>query len=318
MANRAQRMIQVAERYDRLTSRAEASVVGAMHTAIDRAYRELVMELEQGWSAIAANKSLIPQQQRLLLIDQLGELLQVIRPSRRAEYEKMLADAIERGDALGAEYLSRVNVVLQPSADQRAALEATTGVPLDALRHQVTDGLRRLYYHGGNLSEQIPLIVEQGLLQNWGIRRTAAAIESTAGVVKAQAETIARTQVMGAFNGATRSRLIESDSWAQWIAVGDSRTCPACSYRNTRVYKPRDIEIPCHARCRCILSPMRRDWLNDPDFFSDDDLAEMERYRQEGLDALATTGKKPRPGAPFDPNKKPPRPVWTPGQFRPT
>lgn len=308
----------MAERYDRQLSTLDTATAARMEAAIDRAYRELVKELEDGWGDIVANKSIIPQQQRLLIIEQLGDTLNVVRPEMRAEYDRLLADALKRGDALGGEFFDRVSAIVQPDAAQRAALGATTGVPVDALANQAAEGIRRLYRYGEDVASEVSTIIEQGLIQNWGVRKVAAAIEKTAGLVKARAILIARTEISSAFNGATRARAIASGSWVQWISTGDSRVCVSCSGRNMRVYRAQDVQLPAHPICRCLLSPQRQEWLADSDIYSDDELEFMEEYRKEGLDALKAQGKKPRASAPFDLPGGPPKPTWTPGQARPS
>ena len=318
MASRVKRLITLAKRYDRMLATAEQSAIDAMNRSIDRAYRELVRDLEKGWSAIAANKSIIPQQQRLLLAEELGETLQVIRPGQRQEYRDLLEGAILRSDELGDEYTDAIHQTLFPSAQTAQLLQGTTGVPAEALRNQVEEGLNRLYRHGDDAANLISETIQQGLIQNWGVRRTAAALETGAGLLKSKAETIARTETMSAFNGATINRLEQSGALVQWLAVGDERMCPSCGNRNMRVYKAKDIHMPAHPLCRCVASPMRPEWLSDSEFFELGELDEMARYRQEGLDALKRQGKRPRAAAPFDPAGRTPRHVWTPGKPRPT
>ncbi|PZV06616.1 MAG: hypothetical protein DCF32_09570, partial [Leptolyngbya sp.] len=281
-------VITLAERYDRQVGKVDAATAARMEAAIDQAYRELVDALDDGWDDIVANKSIIPQQQRLLIIDQLGDALAVIKPEMQAEYDRLLVDALKHGDELGGEYFDRVSAILQPDAAQRAALSATTGVPVEALTNQAVEGMRRLYRYGEEVSSQISAIVEQGLIQNWGVRKVAAAIEVTAGLVKARAIMIARTEINSAFNGATRARAIASGSWVQWISVGDSRTCKICVNRNMRTYKAQEIYMPAHPLCRCVMSPLWRDWLNDPGVLSDEDLEyskkKVIRLRSQGRD----------------------------------
>jgi SPP1 gp7 family putative phage head morphogenesis protein len=309
-------IISLAERYDQQLAQLEGPTIAHLNHSIDQAYRELTDDIINGWKAIAANKSLIPQQQRILLADQLGDLLQVVRPERRAEYEKLMQDAIAAGDRLGAEFTDRVNAGLQPGAKVGDMLKATTGVPIEALTNQAQDGLRRLYRHGEDAASKISAIVEQGLIQNWGPRKVAATIETTAGLVKSHAETITRTEINSAFNGAAQARAIVGDYWIQWVALSDDRVCPSCAYRQMKVYRANEIHIPGHPRCRCVAVALKKEWLADIGVIDDADLAFMVQYREDTLAELKATGQKPRKAAPFDVGE-PPVAVWTPKLERP-
>lgn len=309
------RIVGLAERYDRTLGKLDAATIEKLDAALDRAYRELTEAVGDNWGDLVANKSIIPQQQRVLLLDQLGDLLQVVRPQDRAKYEALFRRAIARGDALGSEFSDRVNAALQPGAEQGALLRATNGVPLEALAFQVQRGVKAIAGLNATQESQVLAILEQGLAQSWGSRRVIAAIESVAGLTKSKAQGIALTEINSAFNGAAIARAAEGDALVQWLAVGDSRTCPSCVYRQMRIYRPGDIHIPAHPRCRCVAVPIRREWLSDPGVITDADLAFMVDYRQDSLDILRATGQKPRRDAPFD-GPTPPSPVWTPSLQR--
>jgi len=309
-------LVPLAARYDRQMAGLERPVIQRIDSGIDRAYRELSAEIGEKWTDIAANKSLIPQQQKLLLANQLGDLLYVVRPGQRQEYEALMSQALGRASDLGDEFYGDAITAMVPGADVRDMLLATTGVPIEAVVNQAREGVRRLYRHGDAKASELSAIVEQGLIQNWGPKKVAAAIESTAGVIKSQAKTIALTELNSAFNQPAIARARDAGAWVQWLATGDERMCPICGSRNMKAYNADKIQMPPHPRCRCVAVPMKPEWLADEDLISEQDLAFMAKYHQDGLDALRAQGKTPRNNAPFDVGG-PPRAAWTPKLTRP-
>ena len=251
----------IAERYDRATADLGSATVQLINRRIDASYRDLVKEIEDGWQAIAANKSIIPQQQRILIAEQLGEVLHIVNPRERDNYTSLLNSALLKANDLGAEYYERVYPLIFPGPGTKKALQATTGVPIEALRNQVEEGVKRLYRHGDDAAREISAIVEQGLIQNWGPKKVAAAVEMTAGVVKGHADMIARTEIMSAFNGATKARAAQHGAYVLWIAIGDARTCPFCVSRNMQAFKAAEVQIPAHPRDRCNIAPLHPEWL---------------------------------------------------------
>lgn len=305
----------LSERYDRLSLAQEDALTAQLHTRLERSYRALTQAIEDGWADIAANKSLIAQQQRLLLADQLGDLLYVIKPGDRAAHQRLLTNALMTADDLGMEFHDEVFLTLNPDPLVREALESTTGVPIEALKAQADDTVSLLYLNGEAANRAVQQIISDGLIQNWGPKKTAAALQTHLGIVKRDAETIARTEIMNAFCGATKARAIQQGNYVQWVPIRDARTCRYCVGRSMLVYKAHEIQMPLHPRDRCHMVPIAPEWLEDYGVIDIDDRNFMAQYRHEGFKELAKNGKKPHYGAgPFDQGEGP-KAVWTPKRF---
>lgn len=304
---------QIVGRYDKATANLEQATVVRLFRALDKSYRSLTSDLEKGWDKVAKNRSIFPQQQRLLLLDQLGDLINLTAPSAKSSYENLLYSAIEKGAEGGLVMTDRLMEAIDPSAETLEILRSTTGVPVEALKNQASEGLRRLYRYGEDGASAISAIVEQGLVQNWGPRKVADAIRAgVVGVVKSKAETLARTEIMSSFNGAAKLRIQQHGAKLLWQSQGKDRlTCPVCVSRNMQVFDPTQIQFQAHPRCRCVAVPWREDWI-EAGVIDAGDLEFMLQYRQGGLDSLAEAGLRPKAAAPFDLPGGPPKVLWQP------
>ena len=222
----ADELFPIAEQYSQMSDEVEATTARRMDQRIEESYAELLEEIERGWNDIAQNKSIIPQQQRLLLREQLGDLLKVFRPDARGqELEDILEEALNDAAGLSDRYYQAVQSVVNTNPEMRRTLQATTGVPLDALRNQAEEGMGRLYRHGEEAADKISAIIENGLIQNRSVRAVMDDIESTFKLSSYQAERIARTEVMGAFGGGAKTRAIANGVLLQWITFKDEFVC---------------------------------------------------------------------------------------------
>ncbi|NER83922.1 MAG: hypothetical protein F6K42_31145, partial [Leptolyngbya sp. SIO1D8] len=193
-------------------------------------------------------------------------------------------------------------------------LQPFTGIPVEAVANQASEGVRRLHRYSEDFRDKASVIVGQGLIQGWGAARVATALRTELGVAKGKAETLARTEVMSALNQSAIARYQQNGiGHFQWWISPSEGLCQFCASRNGNVYKVEDAIIPAHPRCRCFAAPYRLEWQQKG--LTDDAFAAQ--YRQEGLEQLEKNGLKPNNGlTPFERAAKldnPPQLVWKPG-----
>jgi SPP1 gp7 family putative phage head morphogenesis protein len=171
-----------------------------------------------------------------------------------------------------------------------------------------------LVNYSNQQASQISAVVEQGLIQGWGTRKIEGQLKTLGVSFKSNAETIARTETMSAYNGAARSRYEQAGvAYVQWIATPAEGTCSLCYARNTKAWKTAEApSIPAHPRCRCTYLPTAS--------LSDIDTAFYEDYSKRGLDDLERQGLQPDNGPTYWEKKagvSPAKPSWVPGQAVP-
>jgi SPP1 gp7 family putative phage head morphogenesis protein len=189
-----------------------------------------------------------------------------------------------------------------------------TIIPIGAVRNQAERFRERLVNYSNQQASQISAVVEQGLIQGWGTRKIEGQLKTLGVSFKSNAETIARTETMSAYNGAAKSRYEQAGvAYVQWIATPAEGTCSLCYARNTKAWKTTEAPaIPAHPRCRCTYLPTAS--------LSDIDTAFYEDYSKQGLDDLERQGLQPDNGPTYWEKKagvSPAKPSWVPGQAVP-
>jgi SPP1 gp7 family putative phage head morphogenesis protein len=298
------------EKYNRAIANMEDVAIARLNAAIDQSYRNLERELRAKYPAIAENGSLTAMQQKVLIANDLNELLQLIKPGQQQEYEQLMTNLLQLSSETGATLADQLVRAIAPDSPIRQF----TGIPLDAVALQAQDGVKRLYRHSEDFRGKASAIVEMGLTQQWGPARVATALRGQLGATKSKAETIARTEVLSALNDAAQQRYQNNGVEAiQWVCtIGE--VCPICVARNTQVYPVGKVRVPAHPRCRCMVVPWKAAWaemgLLDDEF--------TEEYREKRLEDLKKVGLKPNPGlSPFEKAaglSEPPSPLWKIGE----
>lgn len=297
------------ERTDRVLQGLEDEAIDRIYQALDSSYRRLERELLKAYSQQAENLTLLPNQRKLLILNQVKDLMGLV-DSKSAEgirknFEGLFESANEQGRSIAASLSEAI-------ANEK--LESFADVPIEALKFQAVDGVKRLQRHGEEFASRASAAVEMGLVQGWGSRKVASQLRSELGVTKGRAEAIARTETLSAHNSAIEANFKANDiELFQVFATSDERTCSTCSYRNQQVYKLGESRPPYHVRCRCTIAPIKQSWL-DAGLI---DVAWSQKYQEDGLQQLQSAGRQPNTGvAPFEKaagRTTAPQPVWTPG-----
>ena len=299
----------IADRYDRAVEELERDAIARLNTALDAGYTDLEKQLSQSYSGLQTQGGLVASQRRAIIFDELGELLQLTRPRQADRYEKIYNDLMQSASASGSTMADE----LVKAVDSEWPIAQFARIPIEAVALQARDGVRRLSRHSEDFAGRVSAIVEQGLIQGWGIRRVTDNMRRELGVTKGKAETIARTETSSALNDAAQQRYRDNGlKYFQWIAT-PGEICPFCVARNGKVYQLDKARIPAHPKCRCMSVPFDKSWqekgLTDDEF--------VKGYRDRSLAALKADGQKPNFGPTYWERKagltKAPRSVWTPG-----
>lgn len=298
------------DRYDTATSQLDTAVTDRISKSMDAAFRQMVQELERQYPTWASQGSLYASQRRLLLLQELGPLLAIVRPEDAAQYQALMQEALQLSHTTGATLADELVRVRDPGYP----LQDFATIPIEAAVAQARDGVGRLYRYSDEFRTAASGIVEQGLIQGWGTKRVQGVLERELGVAKGKAETLARTEVMSALNTAATERYQANGiEQQQWITTPSDRLCPTCAARHGNVYKVGEATIPAHPRCRCIWLPFKSKWqqlgLTDDAAIADSRAAIAAEFERRGgrLDVGPTYWEK-KAGL-----TAAPAPVWKPG-----
>jgi len=311
----------IVERYDTATAELDQAVSGRIADSLDASYRNLERELRRLYPTWQSDGSLYAVQRRLLLMEQLGETLAIVRPEMRAEYEALFTEALTISHESGA----RMADELVRARDPGYPLQEFTTVPIEAAVAQARDGVGRLYRYNDEFKTAVSGVVEQGLLQGWGADKVARMLRGNEqmqgqfGVaqLKSKAETIARTEIMSAFGTATQQRIAENGLLVQVMNTPSERLCSFCLGRHGNVYEVGQISVPFHPRCRDVLLPYSKKWAERG--WTDD--AAIAADKTERIEEMAKLGTKPNYGPTHWEKRagltEAPQAVWKPGDAAP-
>ena len=302
--------LQIADRYDRAVEDLERDAIARLNTALDSVYTDLEKQLSQSYSGLQTQGGLVASQRRAIIFDELGELLQLKRPGQAERYEKIYNDLMQSASDSGSTMADE----LVAAIDSQWPIAQFARIPIEAVALQARDGTRRLSRHSEEFAGRASAIVEQGLIQGWGVRRVADNMRRELGITKGKAESIARTEVSSALNDAAEQRYKDNGlDYFQIIVTPSEGLCPFCAARNGKVYKVGKMRVPIHVRCRCMKIPWSKSWQEKG--LTDD--AFIKGYRDRNLAALRADGQKPNNGPTYWEKKaglsRAPRAVWTPG-----
>lgn len=248
--------LRIVERADRAMREMEDAAIARLNASIDRAYNRLEKRLLQQYERLQdSDVPLTARAQTAALLEELGALTNVINTGKTTQ--DLFTELIDQANQNGAELAAELIAAIAPGTQIRSF----AGVPIEAAAAQARDGVRRLSKWSEDYRGKISSIVEQGLLQNWGSRRTSGLLRKELGITKTRAETIARTETIAAQTSATAQRYKDNGlEYYQFLATADDRICPLCAARNMQVYKIGESQPPIHPRCRCGITPFKKEW----------------------------------------------------------
>lgn len=303
------RTLSLIEKTDRLLKSSEDKTIDRVNQALESAYKQLERELLRAYTKHSDNASLLPRQRKLLILNEVANLLQLINTRNsaqiQAELENLLRGADEQGRSMAADLVEAIG---------NEQIQSFAGVNLDAVRFQAQDSYKRLYRWSEVMQDKISSIVEMHLAIGSGSRKMATALRTELGILKGRAENIARSETIQALDSATREAYKRADvGYVQRIATQDSRLCSRCAARAGNVYRIDEAPAAIHSQDRCYNAPWKKEWaelgLVNTDWIDKHAAAVRKQVegRGEKLDSSAAQFEKAA-------GIKPPTPVWEPGQ----
>ncbi len=133
---------------------------------------------------------------------------------------------------------------------------AATEVTFATTAHRETVG-RVLQSMAPQMADLLRLELTRGIALGENPLQVAARMRRLAGVPLQRARTVARTESMRAFRGASQARFAASPvvtGWV-WVAGLDGRTCGACYALHGTVHPDTDT-MESHPNCRCAMAPL--------------------------------------------------------------
>ena len=297
--------LRLIEKLNSVLDRTETRIADRINRALAVAFTQLEEELRRKYPEYQEMGGLAAYQRKLLLLDQLKELL---NPTAGRDFKRDFEELLRLADSTGIDMGRRL---LEISGED--FVRSTATIPLDALRYAAEEQTRYLARYGDEFASRASAAVEQGLIQGWGVSRLSSVLRGQLEITKQRADIIARTASLSASNAAAENCFRENGSeWIQWIATIDSRVCRYCSARNGNMYELGSTRPPIHYQDRCFIVPVKKkffelglikeDWIRD--------------HREKGLAELEKQGLKPDYGlSPFERAaglEAPPKPMWRP------
>ena len=301
------------ERYDRSIAEVETNAIKRVNRALNKSFRELVKELRPIYKDVAPNLSLLPNQRKLLIVNQIKDLLKVVRPDARGRYEGIFNNLLEESEDFGVDMSSELLNLLE--GEEFALTRSTARLPIEALTLAAQDSVNRLIRHGETFASRATGVIEQGIIRGWGNQKLSRLLMGELNIVKSRADRIARTETNSVFNQAAQNNYNRNGfKYVQIYATADRRLCPYCGARFGNVYELGKITVPFHVSCRCVLVPFRKSWYEEKTL----SLKGVRGLRKEAIAEMKARGIKSNFGvAPFERAAgltEAPKPVWKPSE----
>ena len=290
MATIGDRQIRLADDYavalDTLATRATENTTAALAKALATTLRELrryyrqaidpELEAELSADGVLRRPGSYSIADRSAKFRKLIRLAQGFMPPKAlaALQEQFLADfeqAVTLGGELGQELARTVN----PDAEarglfvgaSRAAVQAAAATASAYIRGEVEsfrDSIARIVTDGvgrGVSGRVIEKDIRTALLG----ARDPQGLNNRMGL-KQRAELIARSELANAYVGAQKAAAARNGyAYGRWIATKDERTCRICASRHGRIYRLDQMVGSLHPRCRCVLSPVATEAVEESD-----------------------------------------------------
>jgi SPP1 gp7 family putative phage head morphogenesis protein len=187
------------------------------------------------------------------------------------QYKKDFADAI----ALGGELSQNLINITSPDAMALAPFVGASKLQIEAAAKTASAYIRR---EVESFRDDIARIVTDGIGRGKGprslesdIRIALKGAKDPTGITKRlglyqRAELIARSELANAYVGAQKATAARNGySYGRWIATQDERTCQICASRHGNIYRLDEMVGTQHPRCRCSISPIASEAVEEPD-----------------------------------------------------
>jgi SPP1 gp7 family putative phage head morphogenesis protein len=300
-----QEVFTIADQYDRQLLKLEDKAVDRLNRALESAYNALEKDLIKSYDNISGNASLLQVQRRALILQELGGLLEIVKPDADINYESTFGSMLAESTNSGFEI---AGLLTQAMGNEK--LQPFKNIAIEAVASSAKNSYERLKRHGDTFADTATNIISMGIAQGWGVRRIIQPIQQQLGITKERALMIVRTESIAAYTDASEQRYRDADIESfLWIAIGDTRTCSYCLARNLQVFKLGDTRPPIHPSDRCTVAPWEDKW-------KERGLIDLNYLADKRQQALSEAQVSPNYGlAPFEKAagmKEAPKPIYTP------
>lgn len=189
----------------------------------------------------------------------------------KRQYKKDFAEAVNLGGELGQQLAATVNPDAKSFAPfvgaSEAAIEAAVKTASAYIRGEiesfrddivkiVSDGIAR--GKGSKVLEKEIRVALEGAKDPQGLNDRMGK--------KQRAELIARSELANAYVAAQKASAARNGyAYGRWIATQDERTCVVCASRHGKIYRLDEMVGAQHPRCRCSLSPVSSEAVEETD-----------------------------------------------------
>jgi len=143
----------------------------------------------------------------------------------------------------------------------RVGIDAVLGVlPLDRSIIDILKlrGIAAITGIADETEKKLRQVLSDAVIRGKGMSDIAEEITEQIGITFSRAKTIARTEVMYAFNTVAIEEYKQHKiKKVEWLTAGDEKTCPICAPLNGKIFDiDKAPEIPAHPNCRCVILPV--------------------------------------------------------------
>lgn len=281
------KQINAIESIDNALLKLEGAALDRVNLAMEKSYQQLLKKLK---GEIGNTPNIFGRERALILLDKIKQQLNILNPENpdikrlEEELKNLIAVSDRQGLELANKQLSQYDI----------KIESGVGMNPDAIAIAATEGYERLLQHGQTFASNASTIVQEGIIQGWGVSRTASYLNSILNTTKASAERIVRTESMRATVNATKSQFSRNGvEYGIWIATQDRRTCPRCAERAGNIFELASIVMPLHPNDRCYISPYKKEW-------EDEGLIDRQWLENHHNEAIRLAGKSDSSASPWE------------------
>lgn len=187
------------------------------------------------------------------------------------QYRQDFADAVNLGGELG----QKLAEVADPTAKSYSPFVGASKLQVEAAANTASAYIRGEIE---SFRDNIARIVTDGIGRGKGakpieadIRRALLGAKDPQGLnnkmgLYQRAELIARSELANAYGAAQKATAARNGfGYVRWIATKDERTCPVCASRHGNIYLIGEVVSPAHPRCRCSISPVATEAVEETD-----------------------------------------------------
>lgn len=324
----------VAEQMDRIIATREREAVRTLQTYLQEAHRRLQREIRQKYPAalesVASQGRVFREARARALMAELEAALESLRLGNPGTgVPRVMRDAIVLGKQEGPKQVAQLVAQLEK---QPGVLGVGAQINFEAVAAQLGNAVERLTRYSDEAIAGVNRAITNGLVRGSGVQQVSRDVKRViiapdalkageripagrSGGLAFRAETIARTELISSLEDAREDAMREADiDMAMWVATEDDRTCPWCAARDGHVYSLDELVIPAHPRCRCVTTPVRREWLEDGTIDTDA-VREHERETRRKFQEASPDGRLSTGPTAFEKAagfQSRPKAVWTP------